>query len=142
MRNILSRLKRNANNKIAYIQNKAQNSVQKFKENFSEAKSKRRSKRKSLFLGFTTVLGIFGVTLFAPVLTAVAKDVPKNGAKPGQVCPTPTQKPMLVSSQQIVSGLSGAAATICALAIGSGSFMIGGVCGVIVVIGILKAQGK
>lgn len=40
-----------------------QNRFQKFKENFEEAKSLPRSKRKSLFLGFSTVLGIFGVTL-------------------------------------------------------------------------------
>lgn len=124
------------------IKNKARNGAQKFKENFSEAKSKPRSKRKSLFLGFTTVLGIFGVTLLASVLPAVAKDVPKKGAKPGEVCPAPTQTPALVPSQQIISGLSGAAATICALAVSSGSFMVGAVCGVIVVIGILKAQGK
>ena len=138
IKNILSRFKGNVRNKITNIKNGAQ----KFKENVSEAKSKPRSKRKSLFLGFTTVLGIFGVTLLAPVLPAVAKDVPKNTPKPGQVCPAPTTKPALAPSQQIITGLSGAAASICALAISSGSFMIGGVCGVIVVIGILKAQGK
>jgi len=38
--------------------------------------------------------------------------------------------------------LSGAAATICALALSSTSFAIGAVCGVIIVVGILKAQGK
>jgi len=41
-----------------------------------------------------------------------------------------------------VGGLSGAAATICALAISSGSFLVGAVCGIIVVVGVLKAQGK
>ena len=138
----LSRFKRNARNKIKNIKNKAQNGVQKFKENFSEAKSKPRSKRKSLLLGFTTVLGIFGVTLLAPVLPAVAKDLPKNRAKPGEVCPAPTPKPELVPSQQIIGGLSGAAATVCALAVTYGSFMVGAVCGVIVVVGVLKAQGK
>ena len=124
------------------IKNKTKKSVQKFKENFSEAKSRPRSKRKSLFLGFTTVLGIFGVTLLAPVLPAVAKDLPKNTPKPGEVCPAPTQQPALAPSQQIVGGLAGAAATICALAVSSGSFMVGAACGVIVVVGILKAQGK
>ena len=138
IKNILSRFKGNAKNKITNIKNVAQ----KFKENFSEAKSKPRSKRKSLFLGFTTVLGIFGVTLLAPVLPAVAKDIPKNTPKPGEVCPAPTPQPALVPSQQITAGLSGAAASICALAVSSGSFLIGGVCGIIVVVGILKAQGK
>ncbi len=142
IKNTLSRFKRNARNKITNIKNKSQNGAQKFKENFYEAKSKPRSKRKSLFLGFTTVLGIFGVTLLAPVLPAVAKDVPKKGANPGQVCPAPTSQPALAPSQQIITGLSGAAATICALAVTSGSFAVGAVCGVIVVVGILKAQGK
>lgn len=139
LKNSLSRFKRNTSNKIKNVKNKAQNAAQKFQKNFSEAKSKPRSKRRSLFLGFATVLSIFGVTLLAPVLPAVAKDLP---AKPGEVCPAPTPKPALVPSQQIVGGLSGAAATICALAVSSGSFLIGAVCGVIVVVGILKAQGK
>lgn len=138
LKNSLSRFKRNTSNKIKNVKNKAQNAAQKFQKNFSEAKSKPRSKRRSLFLGFTTVLSIFGVTLLAPVLPAVAKDLPKKG----EVCPAPTPKPALVPSQQIVGGLSGAAATICALALSSGSFMVGAVCGVIVVVGILKAQGK
>jgi len=142
IKNTLSRFKENARNKVTNIKNKAQNGFQKFKENFSEAKSEPRSKRKSLLLGFTTVLSIFGVTLLTPVLAAVAKDLPKKGPKPGEVCPAPASKPALVPSQQITQTLSGAAATVCALAISSGSFVIGGVCGLIVVIGILKAQGK
>lgn len=144
IKNTLSRFKENARNKGTNIKNKAQNGFQKFKENFSEAKSKPRSKRKSLLLGFTTVLSIFGVTLLTPVLAAVAKDPPNNGPKPkpGEVCPAPAAKPALVPSQQITNTISGAAATICALAVSSGSFLIGGLCGVVVVIGILKAQGK
>ena len=140
LKNTLLRLKRNAINKITNIKNKSQNGAEKFKENFYAAKSKPRSKRKSLFLGFTTVLAIFGVTLLAPVLPAVAKDMPNNGTNPGQVCPAP--KPALAPSQQIISGLSNAAATICALAITSGPFILGAVGGVIVTVVILKAQGK
>ena len=144
IKNTLSRFKVSAPSKIKNKTTNIKNGAQKFKENFSEAKNKPRSKRKSLLLGFTTVLSIFGVTLLASVLPAVAKDVPKNTPKPGQVCPSPspTPQPALVPSQQIISGLSGAAATMCALAISSGSFMIGGICGLIVVVGILKAQGK
>ena len=63
-------------------------------------KTKPRSKRKSLVLGFTTVLGIFGVTLLAPILPAVAKDVPKNAPKPA-----PTKKPARVPSQEILKGI-------------------------------------
>jgi hypothetical protein len=81
--------------------------------------------------------------LFALILPAIAKDIPKNALKPGGMCPSFTPlTPALVPSQQIITGLSGAAATVCALAIGSGSFIIGGMCGVIVIVGILKAQGK
>lgn len=98
IKNTLLRFKENARNKVTNIKNKAQNGSQKFKENFSEAKSKPRSKRKSLFLGFTTVLSIFGVTLLTPVLAAVAKDLPKNGPKPGEVCPAPTPKPALLGT--------------------------------------------
>ena len=135
IKNMFSRFKQN-------IKNKSKNGAQKFKENFSEAKNKPRSKRKSLFLGFTTILAIFGVTLLAPVLPAVAKDLPKNGVKPNQVCPTPTPKSTLVPSEQIITVLASAAATICGLAVTSGSFLVGVACGIVVVVGVLKTQGK
>jgi hypothetical protein len=141
-KNTLSRFKANARSKIKNKTTNIKNDTQKFKENFSEAKSKPRSKRKSLLLGFTAVFRIFGVTLLALVLPAVAKDVPKNTPKPGQVCPSPTPQPALLPSQQILTGLSSAIATVYALAVSSNSFIISGVCGVVVVVGILKAQGK
>lgn len=140
IKSTLSRFKQNARNKIT-------NSAQKFKENFSEAKSKPRSKRKSLFLGFTTVMTICGIVMIGSVLPAVAKDLPKGAAepvkeaaKPGQVCPSPAPSPL--PSEQIIGGLAGVAGSVCALAVSSGSFMIGAVCGLIIVVGILKAQGK
>jgi hypothetical protein len=136
IKNTFSSLKKNAGNKLANLKNR----FQKFKANFEEAKSQPRSKRKSLFLGFTTVLGIFGVTLLTPVLLAVAKDIPKNTPKPGDV--GPANQPAIVPSKEIVKGLSGVAASVCALAVTSGSFVVGAVCGVIVVLGILKAQNK
>ena len=145
IKNAFSAFKKNAGNKLANLKTNLKNRSQKFKENFEEAKSQPRSKRKSLFLGFTTVLGIFGVTLLTPVLSAVAKDIPKNATKPGpgEVSPSPSaNRPVTVPSQEIVKGLSGAAASVCALAVTSGSFAVGVACGVIVVYGILKAQGK
>jgi hypothetical protein len=143
MKNTLSRFKRNIGSKIKNKITNIKNSAKRFKEIFSEAKKKPRSKRRSLLLGFTSVVGIFGITFFSSVLTAVAKDIPKNVPNPGVPSPTPSPgSPSLVPSEQIVAGLSGAAATVCALAITSGSFLIGAVCGVIVVVGILKTQGK
>lgn len=139
IKNTFSSLKKNAGNKLANLKNRSQ----KFKEKFEEAKSQPRSKRKSLFLGFTTVLGIFGVTLLIPVLSAVAKDIPKNKSTPGKVCPSPpSNQPAIAPSKEIVKGLSGVAASACALAVTSSSFVVGAVCGVVVAFGVLKAQGK
>jgi hypothetical protein len=104
IKNTLSRFKVNARSKIKNKTTNIKNGAQKFKESFSEAKNKSRSKPKSLLLSFTTVLSIFGVTLLASVLPAVAKDVPKNTPEPGQVCPSPTPQPALVPSQQISRG--------------------------------------
>jgi hypothetical protein len=129
--------KKNVRNKLANLKTRSQ----KFKENVEKAKTQPKSKRKSYLVGFSTVLGIFGVTLLTPVLSAVAKDVPKQ-APPNQICPSPNQPPALVSSKDIVKGLSGVAASVYALAVTSGSFMVGALCGVIVVYGVLKAQGK
>lgn len=139
LKNALSSFKKYAGNKLSNFKNQSQ----KFKENFEEAKSQPRSKRKSLFLGFTTVLGIFGVTLLTPVLSAVAKDIPKKPPTPGEICPSPpANHPALVPSKEIVKGVSGVTASVCALAVTSGSFVVGVACGVVVVFGILKAQGK
>ena len=134
MNKIKNIFKKSVTNKLANFKNR----FRKFKEDVKEAKNQPRSKRKSFFLGVGTVLGIFGMT----ILPAGAKDIPKSTPSPKDLCPAPANQPVLAPSQQIVKGFSGAAATICALAVSSGSFVIGGVCGIIVVIGILKAQGK
>nr|YP_010133602.1 hypothetical protein KYU99_pgp001 [Nitzschia supralitorea]QWM93092.1 hypothetical protein [Nitzschia supralitorea] len=132
---IFSSLKTKAGNKLTNLKTQ-------FKKNYQEVKSQPRSKRKSLFLGFGMVMTIFGVTLLTPLLSAVAKDVPKGSPNPGctNVAPTPT--PATTSSADIIKGMTGAAGAVCALAVSSGSFIIGIACGVVVVVGILKAQGK
>lgn len=61
--------------KFLRLRSKFKNFVQTVQENFNKSKETPRSKIKSLFLGFTTVLGIFGITLLTPVLTALAKDI-------------------------------------------------------------------
>lgn len=110
-----------------------------FKKKFKESKEKPKSKRKSFILGVTTSVAIFGFTLFGPALLAVAKDIPKGNPKPTDIAPAPSVPP---SKEIINTGLSGVAASVCALAITSGSFAVGIACGCIVVIGILHMQGK
>ena len=105
IKSTFSRFKRNA-------KNKAQNGAQKFKENFSEAKSKPKLKRKSLLLSFITVLGLFGVTLFASALAAFAEELTKPITVDLPYHPRrPTISPV-ITSQRIINGLAGAAVTI------------------------------
>ena len=64
-------------------------------------------------------------------------------SNPAPACPT-SQNPestsvAVVTSKELVKGLSCAAGTICGLAVSSGSYMIGIACGI--VIGILKVEG-
>ena len=132
----LPKFRKYLRSKVSNFKTKVKNSLENIKENENLPKSK----LKSALLGMTTVFTIFGVTMFGPKLAAVAKDVPKS--TPGSpVCPTPSN-PEPKPSKELVKALSGAAATVCGLAITSGSFLIGAVCGVIVVYGILKVQGK
>ena len=127
--------------KILYrLKNRVQDFKINFKKKFKESKEKPKSKRKSFIIGFTTVLGIFCLTLFGPALSAVAKDIPKGNPKPTDIAPAP---PISVPHKEIViTGLSGVAGSVCGLAITSGSFAVGVACGFIVVIGILHMQGK
>ena len=141
IKNLFLRFKRSVGNKIENFRNQAQNVVKEFKENYSEAKSKPVSKRKSLLLGFSTILGVFRVTLFAPGLLAVAKDLPQDAPKT-DICPSPSKQPVLAPSKEVIKVLSGAAASLCGLAVSTGSFWIGAACGLVVAIGILKAQGR
>lgn len=119
--------------------------VQDFKINFKtklkESKEKPQSKRKSFMIGFTTAVGIFGLTLFGPALSAVAKDIPKGNPKPTDIAiaPAPSKPP---TKKFINTSLSGLAASVCSLAVTSGSFAVGVACGFIVVIGILHLEGK
>ena len=128
--------------KIVYrLKNRVQDFKINFKKKFKEYKEKPKSKRKSFIIGFTTAVGIFGLTLFGPALSAVAKDIPKGNPKPNDIAPAPSAPP----SKEIINtgtGLSGVAGSVCALAVTSGSFAIGIACGCIVVIAILHVQGK
>ena len=114
------------------------NKVKTYIKEVQETKKLPKSKRKRAALGMITVLSIFGISLLGSTLPAVAKDtVPGNA--PGTCVQPATSKP---TSDTLLEGLSGAAGVVCGLAVSSGSFIIGGLCGFVVVIGILKAQGK
>jgi hypothetical protein len=129
--------------KIVYrLKNRVQDFKINFKKKFKEYKEKPKSKRKSFIIGFTTAVGIFGLILFGPALSAVAKDIPnipKGNPKPTDIAPAPSVPP---SKEIINTGLSGLAGSVCALAVTSGSFAVGIACGFIVVIAILQVQGK
>jgi hypothetical protein len=117
--------------------------VQDFKINFQkkvkESKEKPKSKRKSFLIGFTTAVGIFGLTLFGPALSALAQDIPKGNSNLTEIAPAPSGPP---KKEIINTGLSGLAASVGGLAVTSGAFAVGVACGFLVVIGILHMQGK
>ena len=139
LRNV-SWVKKNADKITANIKNRSQKFKQKFKNQFEKVKNKSNSKRKDFLLGFTGVLTIF---LAIPAISAIAKEIPKqvpNNAAPANN--QPASAPALTSSSELINGISTAAGTICGLAIKSGSLLVGAACGVVIVIGILKAQGK
>lgn len=132
----LPKFRKYLRSKMSNFKTKVKNSFENIKENENLPKSK----LKSAFLGMTTVLTIFGVTIFGPKLAAVAKDAPKSIPE-SPVCTTPSN-PDPKASEELIKALSGAAATVCGLAVSSGSFFVGAVCGIVVVYGILKVQGK
>ena len=125
------------------IINAFKNRVQDVKINFQkkvqQSKEKPKSKRKSFLIGFTTVVGIFGLTLFGPALSAVAQDIPKGNSNLTDIAPAPSVPP---KKEIINTGLSGLAASVGGLAVTSGAFAVGVACGFLVVIGILHMQGK
>jgi hypothetical protein len=122
------------------LKNSVQDFTINFKKKFKKSKEKPKSKRKSFLVGFTTDISIFGVTLFSSALSAIASNIPKDMPK---ICPTPPNSVLIAfPSQQIIKGLSGAAVTVCSLAVTSGSFALGIAYGLIVAVGILKVQGK
>jgi len=124
---------------ISRLKTRVQDLKINFKKKFKESKEKPKSKQKSFIIGFTTAVGIFGLTLFGPALSTVAKDISKENLKPADISPAP----VLMPSKEIVNtGLTGVAGTISALAVTSGSFAVGIACGFIVVIGILHIQKK
>jgi hypothetical protein len=128
--------------RLSRLRHRVQDFKINFKKKFKEYNKKPASKRKSFIVGFSAVVAIFGVTLFGPAFSAFAKDIPKVNPKPMEIAPVPAPPSIPPSSEIINVGLSGLAASVCSLAITSGSFAVGVACGCLVVFGILQVQGK
>ena len=60
-----------------------------FKDQFHETLQKPISKRKSALLGFSIILAIFGISMLAPILPAIAKNFPVPSPKLTDVAPAP-----------------------------------------------------
>jgi len=121
------------------FKNSVQNFKSDFKTKFKENKEKPKGTRKFFLAGVTTAVGIFGLTLVFPSLPAIAKDLPN------QINPNPDITPMAPtppSNEIVKTSVSGLAGSACAIAVTSGSFAVGILCGCIVVMAILKVQGK
>jgi hypothetical protein len=117
---------------------KLKNIVQKLKKNVYQINSKSRSKRTFFFLGLTTVLSIFQIKRFAPVLPAVEKD-PLN---PGEACDAPTINQEVIRSRKIGERFYSASRTIFTLTVSSVSFLTGVACGVVIIAGIFQTLHK
>jgi hypothetical protein len=139
-----------------------------FETKSKEYRLTRRSKRKSFAIGFTTSLSLFSMAIFSRALIAYAKDLPIPGPTgPGVVPdpgtglvpgPTPGQIPVPAPNPRAVvtprapvlppinspanTNLSGMAGSFCAVAVTTGSWVLGAVCGLIVAAGILHLEKK
>lgn len=121
--------------KVKYLRRKTEQTLEKVKE----VQNLPRSKRKSALLGMATVFTIFGIGLLGSSLPAIAKDLPVPGSPSPGSNPNPKSLPTK-QSEEITKGITGAAASICAMAVSSGSFVVGAACGLVVVYGILRVQ--
>lgn len=115
--------------------------LQKFlkKENQNEALP--ISKRKAALLGFSMVMAIFGVTLAAKSLPALAEDL----QNPDSVTPKPDPKPDAIppaGNNEIKKALIDTASSVGASAITLSSFALGTALGLIVVFGIYQYRKK
>jgi len=125
------------------VRNKLKNYKNKLKIFIKQSQEKTElpdSRIKRGALGMITVLSIFGISWLGCKLPAVAKDVaPKNTPQPGNTAGScPSAKP---AGELFNEGLSGASGVVCGMAVSSGSYIVGGLCGFLVVIGILRVRG-
>jgi len=83
-----------------------------------------------------TVFSSIGITLLGSSLPVIAKDISVPDPNPSSASNPPSPK----QSDELAKSLSGAAAAVCALALTSGSFIVGAVCGIVVIYSILRVQ--
>ena len=128
--------------RLIKINNKLKGYKNKLKIRLKQLKGETKlpdSKIKRGALGMISVLSIFGISWFGCKLPAAAKDlVPKNNPSPG-VTPAPQAKP---TDETITGVLGGMAGVVCGAAATSTSYLLGGICGIIVVIAIKRLEGK
>jgi len=79
----------NVKNSSIQLKSNSKTKTSDLKNKFNEARKKPHSKRKYALLGFSAVLGIFGITILGPVLQAIAKDIAKLPPPSGDLCPAP-----------------------------------------------------
>lgn len=139
---LLSKIKVSVSHTIANtttsVKTSIKNGVATLQESFDETKKKPISKRRAFMLGFITVTSLGGLTIFAPMLPAIAKDIPKNPAKPGGMVPTPpsTSPNMDLIKSTAKTSIATFIGGICAEAFQRGSFVLGALCGFLTVTGI------
>lgn len=127
----LSNLNLKIKNKLTNLKKKIDSRLDRIKK----TKNLPKSKRKLALAGMASVFALFGITLLGSSLPVIAKDVPVPA-------PNPSSAPSPKQSYELAKALSGAAASVCALAVTSGFFLVGAACGIVVVYGILRVQGK
>jgi hypothetical protein len=140
---LFPKLKTKVKNKMTQthrsVKTSLKNGLETFQTNFEKAKKKPVSKRRAFLLGFTTVISLVGVTIFAPILPAMAKDLPKTSGKPDGLVPTPpsTSPTTSVIKEVGLKSLATFVGGICAAAVTNGTFALGALCGFLVASGIL-----
>jgi hypothetical protein len=120
-------------NTTTSIKIRIKNGSETFQENFEEAKKNPVSKRKAFLLGFTSVTTVVGVMIFAPMLPAFAKEIPKDLPKPNGVVPVPPPPAKDALTKAGRTGMAAVIGGICGAAFGGNgrSFVFGALGGLL-----------
>ena len=132
-RKVKTRVREKITNSITSVKIRIKNGSETFQESFEEAKKNPVSKRNAFLLGFTSVTTLVGVTMFAPMLPALAKEIPKDVPKPNGVVPVPPPPAKDVLTKAGQTGMAAVIGGICGAAFGgnSRSFVFGALGGLL-----------